>query len=70
MRFGAGETLRLTLNLQLGSGPVQLTLISIVKKTRHKLLKNSRTSVLKTHSHITHTYLGCLPHLLLSDSLI
>lgn len=58
------------LNLQLGSGPVQLTLISIVKKTRHKLLKNSRTSVLKTHSHFTHTYLGCLPHLLLSDSLI
>lgn len=53
------------LNLQLGSGPVQLTLITIVKKTLHKLLKNIRTSVLKTHSHITHTYLGCLPHLLL-----
>ena len=40
------------------------------KRTRHKLLKNIRTSVLKTHSHITHTYLGCLPHLLLCDSLI
>lgn len=33
-------------------------------------LKNIRTSVLKTHSHITHTFLGCLPHLLLCDSLI
>lgn len=45
-------------------------LITIVKRTRHKLLKNIRTSVLKTHSQITHTYLGCLPHLLLCDSLI
>lgn len=69
--FGGGWNLAASpLNLQLGSGPVQLTLITIVKRTRHKLLKNIRTSVLKTHSHITHTYLGCLPHLLLCDSLI
>lgn len=69
--FGGGRRLAASpLNLQLGSGPVQLTLITIVKRTRHKLLKNIRTSVLKTHSHITHTYLGCLPHLLLCDSFI
>lgn len=66
MRFGGGwKPAASPLNLQLGSGPVHHALITIIKKTRHKLLKNIRTSVLKTHSQITHTYLGCLPHLLL-----
>lgn len=54
-------------NLQLGSGPVHLVLIATgnTKKTKTKktkldtnLLKNTRTSVLKTHSR--HTQLSCL----------
>lgn len=64
--FGGGwQPAASPLNLQLGSGPVHHALITFIKKTRHKLLKNIRTSVQKTHSQITHTYLGCLPHLLL-----
>lgn len=58
--FGGGwQPAASPLNLQLGSGPVHHALITIIKKTRHKLLKNIRTFSPK-NTFTNHTHLSWL----------